>query len=57
MKRIIGGIVFLIGFLFLLYAGTAVDVPTGTMHDVVFWSVCGVILCAGSLVLINWEQM
>lgn len=57
MRKVIGAIMFCIGFLFLMAAGSAVDMITGSASDVAFGCIMGVIFCACSLVVTNWEYI
>ena len=57
MRKVIGVILFLLGFWFLLAAGSAVDLPSGTAIDVFKLGVVGSLSCAVGVFVFNWELL
>lgn len=55
MRKVMGWILFCIGFVFLLAAGSAVDSATGSAFQVMQRCTVGLLMCAGSVILLNWE--
>ncbi len=57
MRTIVGYLIVFVGFIFLLSAGSAVDMPTGTALNVFQHSVIGILLEMFGLLLVHWERI